>query len=645
MAVNIFGTDYSLATEGFDITPDVTVLQAANNLSDVGSVATSRTNLGVCSITELGASGGVSIHWDNIDTGNVFSCTNQTNNRIITALSTNNSFNSEDNLTFDGSTLGVVGNITTTGLNEFLCTSNYAVTSIKQTTDTNVIQYPSKLLAYRPSGASASGFGVGLDFNIEDSVSEETLARLYVVRTVAGSDTGTFGINVYNAGAETAIFTANTADSYFRLYTNTLDLQGASIYAPGYYDSDLIFGNTWGGNKTIQLTDNVASYNLTVRPSDYAAGVGGLLQLNGGDGLVGGQIGLVGGIGSTGAGGDSIVAGGTGAGGSTGGNIFVYGGDAGTYGNIYIGDVDLGGVFTSYIKIGDQDDTDPPTAVLDIRCKEPTSTVPLIHIENTSIGTYDSFIRFKEQGGAEYSVGIDDDDNDNFKIYYGSLLGTTALNTGFTFRGSLGRVGIGEPSPLVGLHVTNTYTPAVIIDSTSTSTNTIQDGLQIRHFTTASAADTFGVGMKFNIYDDSLMDRTIGRITVERDDGVDTTGLMKLNVYGAGSAYTTFGIKHDKATVRTPINYCTSATGNDTYVAILDPPLDAYIAGQMFILQPDAANTGACSLNINGIGVLNIKNSDGLDPANGDIIANMPNILVYNGTNLIIISPQATGAP
>ena len=104
MAVNIFGTDYSLATEGFDITPDVTVLQAANNLSDVGSVATSRTNLGVCSITELGASGGVSIHWDNLDTGDVFSCTNQANNRVVTALSTDNSFNAENNMSFDSGT-------------------------------------------------------------------------------------------------------------------------------------------------------------------------------------------------------------------------------------------------------------------------------------------------------------------------------------------------------------------------------------------------------------------------------------------------------------------------------------------------------------------------------------------------------------
>jgi len=55
-------------------------------------------------------------------------------------------------------------------------------------------------------------------------------------------------------------------------------------------------------------------------------------------------------------------------------------------------------------------------------------------------------------------------------------------------------------------------------------------------------------------------------------------------------------------------------------------------------LRATTANNGACSLDV-GPGSASIKNTDGADPANGDIASNVPAILVYDGSNWVLINP------
>lgn len=48
------------------------------------------------------------------------------------------------------------------------------------------------------------------------------------------------------------------------------------------------------------------------------------------------------------------------------------------------------------------------------------------------------------------------------------------------------------------------------------------------------------------------------------------------------------------------------------------------------------ANTGACTINANGLGAKAVKLRDGTDPLDGDIIAGSILDLVYDGTNFVI---------
>jgi hypothetical protein len=94
-------------------------------------------------------------------------------------------------------------------------------------------------------------------------------------------------------------------------------------------------------------------------------------------------------------------------------------------------------------------------------------------------------------------------------------------------------------------------------------------------------------------------------------------------------------------TVNGTTNYVldNSVGATDTYTATMVPALTAYTKGQLFVFYPLTANTDACSLNINGLGAKNLKLSNGANPATNDLLENMPTLLSYDGTNLIVCNP------
>ncbi len=88
--------------------------------------------------------------------------------------------------------------------------------------------------------------------------------------------------------------------------------------------------------------------------------------------------------------------------------------------------------------------------------------------------------------------------------------------------------------------------------------------------------------------------------------------------------------------------YGASATGNDTYVITLQPTPIAYAKGQVFRFSPGTVNTGAATLNVNGLGALNILRTDGSALADGDLASGgLYQVAVFDGTTAYLISPTA----
>lgn len=82
-------------------------------------------------------------------------------------------------------------------------------------------------------------------------------------------------------------------------------------------------------------------------------------------------------------------------------------------------------------------------------------------------------------------------------------------------------------------------------------------------------------------------------------------------------------------------------TGTADALAIaISPAITAYTAQQLFLLRKSAsANTGACTLNVNGLGAKSIKTLAGQDPKGGDLPASAPLIFMYDGANMVLLNP------
>ena len=86
--------------------------------------------------------------------------------------------------------------------------------------------------------------------------------------------------------------------------------------------------------------------------------------------------------------------------------------------------------------------------------------------------------------------------------------------------------------------------------------------------------------------------------------------------------------------------YAVDTASNDTYLAQIDG-IDSYDAGLFVLLNPVTDNTGACTLNINGLGAKSLKTVLGQDPGNNHIDAAQIVPLCYDGSSFIILTPDA----
>ncbi len=88
---------------------------------------------------------------------------------------------------------------------------------------------------------------------------------------------------------------------------------------------------------------------------------------------------------------------------------------------------------------------------------------------------------------------------------------------------------------------------------------------------------------------------------------------------------------HD--TIHANESFCRSTNGTTGYTCSLpDKALLSYSLGQMFLLLVDTTCSGTCSLNIDGVGLKTITQSNGITPPDGDLIAGQAKLVWYDGT-------------
>lgn len=85
-------------------------------------------------------------------------------------------------------------------------------------------------------------------------------------------------------------------------------------------------------------------------------------------------------------------------------------------------------------------------------------------------------------------------------------------------------------------------------------------------------------------------------------------------------------------------DYAVDSVGSDSYAITITPAITAYAAGQRFSFKAGTANTGACTLNVSGLGAKTIKKNVSDDLATGDILANQIVEVMYDGTNMQLVS-------
>jgi hypothetical protein len=86
------------------------------------------------------------------------------------------------------------------------------------------------------------------------------------------------------------------------------------------------------------------------------------------------------------------------------------------------------------------------------------------------------------------------------------------------------------------------------------------------------------------------------------------------------------------------------ATGDaNNYAVTLDPAPMAYTEGMAIAVKINVDNTGASTINVNGLGAKTIKKPNGNDVSAGNLKAGSIYSLRYNGTNFILQGSDAAG--
>ena len=123
--------------------------------------------------------------------------------------------------------------------------------------------------------------------------------------------------------------------------------------------------------------------------------------------------------------------------------------------------------------------------------------------------------------------------------------------------------------------------------------------------------------------------------------GAANLGSQKITALADGTAHTD-GVNAGQIQDGGLIFQATDSGSADAYAIALSPAITAYVAGQEFTFKAGATSTGASTLNVNGVGVKNIKKKNDQAIAAGDIEANAIIKVIYDGTSFQMLSQLAT---
>lgn len=93
--------------------------------------------------------------------------------------------------------------------------------------------------------------------------------------------------------------------------------------------------------------------------------------------------------------------------------------------------------------------------------------------------------------------------------------------------------------------------------------------------------------------------------------------------------------------VRNDVDQYAVTSGTDTYTATPNPALASYLTGAQVTLNFGNTNTGASTINLNGLGAKSIITPDGLALTGGELLGIMT--LVYDGTSFQILGGSGAG--
>lgn len=85
--------------------------------------------------------------------------------------------------------------------------------------------------------------------------------------------------------------------------------------------------------------------------------------------------------------------------------------------------------------------------------------------------------------------------------------------------------------------------------------------------------------------------------------------------------------------------YIATTGSANTYVANLSPSVTAYVAGQKFLLNINATNTGASTINFNAVGAKSIVKNGATALQGGELVSGRLYTIIYDGTNFQVVNP------
>lgn len=92
-------------------------------------------------------------------------------------------------------------------------------------------------------------------------------------------------------------------------------------------------------------------------------------------------------------------------------------------------------------------------------------------------------------------------------------------------------------------------------------------------------------------------------------------------------------------------DYVVDSVGTDAYAITVSPVITAYSAGQIFTFKAGTANTTDATLNVNSLGAKAIVKNVNVALETGDILANQIVTVIYDGTNMQMLSLRGLDKP